>query len=61
MSEGFDSFAYALFYMERRGVLKASELKQYLRSAYTTIDKKSYLRTFQVYYDPVKGKRERKV
>ncbi|MDV7743968.1 tyrosine-type recombinase/integrase [Enterococcus mundtii] len=40
--------------------MKASDFKQYLRSAYTTIDKKSYLRTFQVYYDPVKEKTRKK-
>ncbi|MFS0948444.1 tyrosine-type recombinase/integrase [Enterococcus durans] len=41
-------------------MLRSSELKQYLRSSYTTIDKKSYLRTFQAYYDPIKGKTRKK-
>ncbi|WP_430596793.1 tyrosine-type recombinase/integrase [Enterococcus sp. DIV0175] len=41
-------------------MLRSSDLNQYLRSSYTTIDKKSYLRTFQVYYDPVKEKTRKK-
>lgn len=41
-------------------MLRSSEWKHYLRSSYTIIDKKSYLRTFQVYYDPVKGKTRKK-
>ncbi|EGP5001888.1 hypothetical protein OKO_00676 [Enterococcus faecium EnGen0056] len=41
-------------------MLRSSEWKQYLRSSYTTIDKKNYLRTFQAYYDPVKGKTRKK-
>ena len=36
--------------------MQLSEWKQYLRRSYTIIDKKSYLRTFQAYYDPIKGK-----
>jgi integrase len=40
--------------------LQLSEWKQYLRSSYTAIDKKSYLRTFQTYYDPVKEKTRKK-
>lgn len=31
--------------------MKSFDYTYYLRSSYTTIDKKSYLRTFQVFYD----------
>ncbi|MCR1927654.1 hypothetical protein NSA39_07220 [Enterococcus gallinarum] len=41
-------------------MLRSSELKQYLRSLYTTVDKQKYLLTFQVYYDPVKEKTRKK-
>lgn len=34
------------------GKVKSFDYTHYLRSSYTTIDKKSYLRTFQVFYDP---------
>lgn len=34
------------------GKVKSFDYTHYLRSSYTTIDKKSYLRTFQVFYNP---------
>lgn len=49
-----------LFLRKEEELLRSSEWKQYLRSSYTTIDKKNYLRTFQAYYDPVKGKTRKK-
>ncbi|WP_438843141.1 tyrosine-type recombinase/integrase [Enterococcus sp. AZ078] len=40
--------------------LKSSDCKPYLRGSYTIIDKKNYLRTFQIYYDPIQGKTKKK-
>lgn len=40
--------------------MQLSEWKQYFRRSYTIIDKKNYLRTFQTYYDSVKGKTKKK-
>jgi len=48
------------FLRKEGGLLRSSEFQQYLRSSYTTVDKKKYLRTFQVYYDPVKEKTRKK-